>query len=133
MAGLLEEGITQIAVTGDLNDDPTSDSLAPLLTAGAVTDVSAHPEFVWNGRRGTYRSGNEKDKIDYILLTDALFARLTGGGVFRKGVWRGSRTRDPWDIFETLEAPEHEASDHAAIWADLGPVEAVQGSSHVIM
>jgi hypothetical protein len=84
-----------------------------------LTDVSAHPDFAWNGRRGTYRSGNEKDKIDYILLTEALFTHLTGGGVFRRGVWRGPRTRDPWDIFDTLQAPEHEASDHAAIYADL--------------
>jgi endonuclease/exonuclease/phosphatase family metal-dependent hydrolase len=119
VTGLLGEGLTQIAVTGDLNDHPTSTALAPLLDAGTLTDVSAHPDFAWNGRRGTYGSGNEKDKIDYILLTEALFSRLAGGGVFRKGVWRGPRTRDPWDIFDTLQAPEHEASDHAAIYADL--------------
>lgn len=118
VAGLLEEGITHVAVTGDLNDDPTSRALAPLLGAG-LRDVSEHPAFEWNGRRGTYRGGNEKDKIDYVLLSDALFGRLQGGGVFRKGVWRGPRTRNPWEMFDTLQAPEHEASDHAAIYADL--------------
>jgi endonuclease/exonuclease/phosphatase family metal-dependent hydrolase len=111
VTGLLAEGITHIAVTGDLNDDPASTALAPLLASGVLTDASEHPDFAWNGRRGTYRGGNDKDKTDYILLTEPLFTRLAGGGVFRKGVWRGPRTRNPWEIFETLQAPEHEASD----------------------
>ena len=40
-------------------------------------------------------------------------------GVFRKGVWRGSRTKDPWDIFPTMTEEKHQASDHSAIYADL--------------
>jgi len=119
---LRNEGIEHLAVTGDLNDDPASASLAPLLAVDGLTDVSENPAFDWNHRRGTYGSGNEKDKIDYILLSDPLFARMTGGGVFRKGVWRGSRTKDPWDIFPTLTSRVEEASDHAALWADLTAV-----------
>lgn len=68
---------------------------------------------------GTYGSGNQKEKIDYMLMSDPLYAKVVGGRVFRKGVYRGSRTKDPWDIFATLEKKEHEASDHAAIFADL--------------
>ena len=48
-----------------------------------------------------------------------LFAKATGGGVFRKGVWHGSRTRDPWDIYPTMTSEVQQASDHAAIYADL--------------
>lgn len=116
---LLEEGIELIAITGDLNDDPDSAALQQLLTLPNLTDISEHDDFEWNGRLGTYGSGNRSDKIDYILLSDALFAKATGGGVFRKGVWRGSRTKDPWEIFPTLQARQEEASDHAAVWADL--------------
>ena len=117
--GLRAEGIDHVAITGDLNDDPTSFALRPLVGLAGLTDVSEHPAFDWNHRKGTYGSGNEKDKIDYILMSDPLYAKVVGGGVFRKGVYRGPRTKDPWDIFPTLEKKEHEASDHAAIYADL--------------
>lgn len=116
---LRSEGIEFVAITGDLNDDPKSESLKPLIGLAGLTDVSEHTAFDWNHRKGTYGSGNEKDKIDYILMSDPLFAKVVGGGVFRKGVYRGPRTKDPWDIFTTLEKKVHEASDHAAIYADL--------------
>lgn len=113
------EGFDHVAIVGDLNDDPSSTALAPLLDGTGLTDVSAHPKFDWNHRKGTYGSGNAKAKIDYILTSEPLFDRVTGGGVFRKGVWRGPGTKDPWDMFPTLEKREHEASDHAAIYADI--------------
>ena len=116
---LRSAGIDYVAITGDLNDDPTSVALRPLVGLAGVTDVSEHPAFDWNHRKGTYGSGNESDKIDYILMSDPLFAKVVGGGVFRKGVYRGPRTKDRWEIFPTLEKKEHEASDHAAIYADL--------------
>jgi endonuclease/exonuclease/phosphatase family metal-dependent hydrolase len=116
---LRDEGVDHVAIMGDLNDDPSSGALAPLIGMPGLTDVSAHPAFDWNHRRGTYGSGNEKDKIDYILMSDPLFGRVVGGGVFRKGVWRGPRTKDPWDIFPTLTSKQEEASDHAAVYADL--------------
>ena len=113
----LTEGFKYIAITGDLNDTPDSPSLKQLLDAPGLSDISAHPAFEWNGRLGTYGSGDEQ--IDYILLSGPLFGKATGGGIFRKGVWRGSRTKDPWEIFPTLTAKEEEASDHAAIYADF--------------
>jgi hypothetical protein len=89
------------------------------LSVPGLADVSDHPAFDWNHRKGTYGSGNEKEKIDYILMSQPLFSKTVGGGVFRKGVFRGKRTKDPWDMFPTLESKEQEASDHAAIYADL--------------
>jgi endonuclease/exonuclease/phosphatase family metal-dependent hydrolase len=114
-----DDGVDHVAIMGDLNDDPASSALAALIGVPGLTDISAHPAFDWNHRKGTFGSGNAKDKIDYILMSDPLFGQVVGGGVFRKGVWRGSKTKDPWDIFPTLTSKEEEASDHAAIYADL--------------
>jgi endonuclease/exonuclease/phosphatase family metal-dependent hydrolase len=116
---LRADGVDHIAILGDLNDDPASHALAALVGLPGVKDVSEHPAFDWNHRRGTFGSGNAKEKIDYILMSGALFGRVVGGGVFRKGVWRGNKTKDPWDIFPTLTSKVEEASDHAAIYADL--------------
>ncbi len=112
-----KEGFDLIAITGDLNDVPGSTSLAPLLTAPDLIDIGQHPAFDWNKRRGTYGTGNEQ--FDYILLSAPLFKKATGGGVFRKGVYRGPGVRDPWEIFPTLTSRKDEASDHAAIYADF--------------
>jgi endonuclease/exonuclease/phosphatase family metal-dependent hydrolase len=113
------DGVDFVAVVGDLNDDPTSAALAPLLTGTDLQDISIHPGFDFGPRKGTFGTGNEKDKIDYVLLSPALFARATGGAVFRKGVWRGPRVRNPWPIYDTLTAEIRAASDHAAICADI--------------
>ena len=117
--GLRAAGLDLIAVLGDLNDDPASDALKPLIGGTDLRDISTHPAFDFGPRKGTFGSGNEGDKIDYVLLSPALFARATGGAVFRKGVWRGPRTKNPWPIYDTLTADVHAASDHAAIYADL--------------
>jgi endonuclease/exonuclease/phosphatase family metal-dependent hydrolase len=116
---LRDSGSDLVAVVGDLNDDPASVALRPLLIDTDLRDISTHPNFDFGSRRGTFGSGNEKDKIDYVLLSPALFAKATGGAVFRKGVWRGPRTKNPWPIYDTLTAEVHAASDHAAIYADL--------------
>lgn len=116
--GLLAEGIEHVAVVGDLNDDPASAALRPLL-ATSLRDVSEHPAFDDGGRRGTYKGGNIRSKFDYVLLSPALWERTTGGGYFRRGVHRGNRTANPWPVYPTLTAPVHEASDHAAVWADI--------------
>lgn len=116
---LVAEGVTRVAVLGDFNDDPASEALAPLLQDTDLRDISEHDGFDFGPRRGTFKSGNERDKIDYILLSPALFARATGGAVFRKGVYCGPRTRNRWETYPTLTAPVHEASDHAAVYADL--------------
>jgi endonuclease/exonuclease/phosphatase family metal-dependent hydrolase len=116
---LVAEGFAYIAIMGDLNDSPSSLPLQPLRDLGALHDASEHPDFDWNHRKGTYGSGNEDDKIDYIWMSDPLFDKVTGGGVFRKGVYRGSGTSDPWEIYQTLTSRTEEASDHAAIYADV--------------
>ncbi len=117
-ANLVADGFTDVAVVGDLNDSPSGGSLAPLLSTD-LRDISEHPDFEWGPRRGTHQGGNESAKIDYVLLSPALFDRAVGGGIWRKGVWHGPRARDPWEMYETLTQERDEASDHAAIYADL--------------
>lgn len=120
------EGIDNIVILGDLNDTPDSDELAPLLQQTNLSDVSDHPNFtgfefnVQNGHRGigTHELGNDSSKIDYLLLSPALFARVTGGGIFRKGAWPGSQPRR-WETYPELTRKHHAASDHHLIWAEI--------------
>ena len=118
-AGLRESGVDAVAVVGDLNDTPDSDPLAPLLQETDLRDISTHAAFDFGPRRGTFRGNNEPGKLDYVLLSPSLWERATGGAVFRKGVWHGPRTEDPWELYPTLTAEVHAASDHAVIYADL--------------
>lgn len=116
--GLVAAGEQHVAVVGDLNDSPDSAALAPLLVQTNLRDISSHPAFVSDGRPGTYKNGTAKDKIDYILLSPALFDAVTGGGVNRAGVWGGTNgTLFPHIPEVTRESQA--ASDHAAIFADI--------------
>lgn len=120
------EGMDNIVVLGDLNDEPESDELAPLLGGTDMRDVSDHPNFtevafdVQNGHRGigTFGLGNDDDKIDYLLVSPALWNKVTRGGIFRKGAWPGSRPKR-WAVYPELTKKHHAASDHHLIWADI--------------
>lgn len=116
---LITQGLTNIAVVGDFNDSPASDPLAPLLADGStLRDISTHPTFVSDGRPGTYANGTASQKIDYILLSPALYGRVRGGAVFRDGVWGGTNGTLFPHLPEITNANQA-ASDHAAIYADL--------------
>jgi len=123
---LISEGEQNVVILGDLNDTPDSDELSNLLNSSDLRDVSDHPNFtdfefnVDNGNRGigTYGTGNDVNKIDYLLLSPALFEKVTLGGIFRKGIWPGSRPQR-WDVYPELQSKEQAASDHHAIWAEI--------------
>ncbi len=123
---LRAEGHAHIVVLGDLNDTPDSAELAPLLVDTDLRDISTHANFsdfqfeTANGHRGigTFGLGNDDDKIDYLLLSPALFSKVTAGGIFRKGAWPGSRPKR-WDVYPELKKKHHAASDHHLIWADI--------------
>jgi endonuclease/exonuclease/phosphatase family metal-dependent hydrolase len=125
------QGFSHIAVAGDFNDTPDSKPLADLLAGTDLREVSDHPGFDTGAvpgyagppLLGTYGSGTP-EKIDYILLSPALYDKVVGGGIFRKGVWTSSRN-SKWEPYPDLqhltkaEGQAQAASDHAAIWADL--------------
>jgi endonuclease/exonuclease/phosphatase family metal-dependent hydrolase len=123
-------GHDKIVILGDLNDIPASDVLQPLLAATDLRDVSDHPTFdtgEFKGRPGTHERGigtfglgNDSQKIDYLLLSPPLFARVTASGLFRKGAWPGKSPRR-WSVYPELEREIHVASDHHVIWATIGP------------
>jgi endonuclease/exonuclease/phosphatase family metal-dependent hydrolase len=115
---LVDDGFADVAVLGDLNDTPDSEPLAPLLGDTDLRDISTHPAFDDGGRPGTYGYCTARCKIDFVLLSPSLFARVTAGGIFRKGVWGGKRGT-LWPIYDTMTKPVHAGSDHAAIWADV--------------
>ncbi len=115
----LAEGTQLIAVLGDLNGKPDTAPLDPLLgPASGLIDIMQHPAFTSDGRPGTFGNGNAADKLDYILLSPALAALVTGGGIERRGVWGGvNGTLFPHlpEITKLAEA----ASDHATLFADI--------------
>lgn len=123
---LKSDGFDYIAVLGDLNDTPDSDELAPLLQNTDLKDVSDHPNFTAfefnanNGHRGigTHGLGNDNSKIDYLLLSPALYDKVLLGGIERRGIWPGSNP-PRWEVYPELKHKHQAASDHHAIWADL--------------
>jgi len=125
---LMAEGNENVIVLGDLNDTPDSEPLAPLLVDTNLRDVSEHPTFdtgEYKGKPGTgdkgigtFGLGNDSDKIDYLLLSPALYDRVTASGLFRKGAWPGKRPKR-WTVYDTLTHKVHMASDHHVIWAEI--------------
>lgn len=113
-----KEGWRNVVVAGDLNDTPDSRPLAPLLEETDLKDASQLQGWVWGEREGTY-GGGKKEKIDYLLLSPALQGKVTAGGVNRKGLWHGPRTKNPWEMLPTLTKEVEAASDHAAVWVEL--------------
>lgn len=117
-ARLRGDGVVYVAVIGDLNDTPAAEALAPLLAGTDLRDISEHPSFDDGGRPGTFGNGTASGKIDYILLSPALFAKATGGGIFRMGAW-GGKNGTLWPHYDTVTLAVDAASDHAALYADL--------------
>lgn len=116
---LRDEGHDKIVVLGDFNDTPDSPPLQPLLAGTDLKDISEHPSFdtgPFKGK-GTFGPGTDRNKIDYLLLSPALFARVTAGGLFRMGAWPGKRPK--WPVYPELDDETKVASDHHVIWAEI--------------
>ena len=103
---------------GDFNDTPGSTPLRPLLHFADLQDVSESAAYIDDGWPGTYKGGTASTKIDYVLLSPALFANVTKAYVYRKGVW-GNKAGDRWELLPTVTREEEAASDHAAVVAEI--------------
>lgn len=117
---LRTEGNENVVVLGDLNDTPDSAPLQPLLSHTDLKDISEHPSFDTGefAGKGTFGLGNDNNKIDYLLLSPALFDLVTACGLFRKGAWPGKNAR--WTVYEELKEQIHAASDHHVVWCEIG-------------
>lgn len=103
-----------VIVAGDLNDFVGSGPLEPLLAETDLQDDMAHPSY--SGTPGTFETGNSpKQKFDYVLLSPALWATVEAVGVERRGIWAPNTFPSFPEVKKGLEA-----SDHAAVWVDLG-------------
>lgn len=110
-------GYDSIAVLGDLNSNPSDSELAPLLSNGTdLKDIANHASFADGGYPGTYGPCNTKDKIDFMLLSPELFARVQAGNYERRGMLvgdNGTRFEHLSSVMEVIDA----ASDHAVLVA----------------
>nr|WP_315494476.1 endonuclease/exonuclease/phosphatase family protein [uncultured Rhodoferax sp.] len=115
----LAAGDDLVAVVGDLNEIPGNGPMDPLLRQGStLRDISSHPKFASEGRAGTHGNCGPSAKLDYILLSPALYAKVTAAGVERRGMWGGVHGT-LWPHFEEVSNADEAASDHAALWVDL--------------
>lgn len=93
--------------------------MSPLLREGSsLIDIMAHPKFIGDGRPGTFGSGTQSAKIDDILMSPKLAAKVSGGGIERRGVWAGS-TGTLFAHLPSVKTAKDAASDHAALWVDI--------------
>jgi len=115
----ISNGYDFVAVIGDLNDSPDQRPMDPLVRDGStLIDIMAHPLFVGDGRPGTHGNGTKSSKLDYILMSPKLSAKVMAGGIERRGVWGGEKgTLFPH--LPTIKSKVDSASDHAALWVEL--------------
>ena len=102
-----------VLIAGDLNDTPTFPAFASLFADGFV-DVNSHASYP-SDRPGTFDTGTKANKIDYLIMSPKLRAKLEHTGIER----RGSYHPKTWLPFDTVTGKADEASDHHLVWADL--------------
>jgi endonuclease/exonuclease/phosphatase family metal-dependent hydrolase len=102
-----------VLLGGDLNDTPASAALSAVFTDG-FEDVQEHPSYPTD-RPGTYQTGLASHKLDYLIMSPTLRARLQDTGIER----RGSYHPHTWTPFDTVTKASEEASDHHLVWADF--------------
>ncbi len=109
-----------VVVAGDLNDEPGSDPLSPLLATPGLTsvlDVLNHPA----DDRWTYYYATDKayNIIDYLLVSDALKPKVKAGGLERRGMFDLAKlTGGKQESFKGLNHWKLAGSDHALLWFD---------------
>jgi endonuclease/exonuclease/phosphatase family metal-dependent hydrolase len=110
-----------VIVAGDFNELPGSASLAPLLKLkGLRNSFEKLPKAAdrWTHRDDAVPSKN--NQIDYLLVSEGLWPRLTNVGIERRGVWSNTeKVRKKYPPLNTVTGDTNAASDHAAVWADF--------------
>ena len=115
-----------VVVLGDLNEGPpntnsTVQNFNSLYANNSpLIDVYSLPIFNQGGRPGTFDSCGIRNRLDYIFISQSLSNLVTGGTIFRQGLW-GSRKSRPtnWATYPEMQRSEDQASDHALVYIDL--------------
>ncbi|MGW8969651.1 endonuclease/exonuclease/phosphatase family protein [Streptomyces platensis] len=100
-----------VVVAGDLNDTPGSPPLE-FLEATSLKDAMTHDSY--EGPPGTHgKCTSANDKIDYLMFSPELFAKVDKVEVERRGIFEFGTP------FDSVHGPGDQASDHAAIVTEL--------------
>ena len=110
-----------VVVVGDLNELPSSDSLAPLLAHPGLRNT--FDKLPARADRWTHRDDatpSKNNQIDYVLISEALWPRLQEVHIERRGIWAYTKkARQKYPPLPTVTGDTNSASDHAAVWAEL--------------
>ncbi len=107
-----------VLVAGDLNDDPNSAALQPLLTVNNLFDVLAVQFPTAPQERWTYKYQNQLNQIDYLLVSRPLKNGLHQATIERRGVY-GIENLTHQPPFPSVTSPSTAASDHGAVVAEF--------------
>jgi endonuclease/exonuclease/phosphatase family metal-dependent hydrolase len=102
-----------VLLGGDLNDTPDSAPLQQLFTEG-FKDVQSHADYPTD-RPGTYGTALKAGKIDYLISSPQLWAKVQTCGIERRGTYHPNL----WPSFDTVTKSSDEASDHQCVWMDI--------------
>jgi endonuclease/exonuclease/phosphatase family metal-dependent hydrolase len=104
-----------VIVAGDMNDDPSSAALQPMLSVNNLFDV-LELKFGNNAQnRWTYKYSNQLNQIDFLLASKPLKNGFQDAGIERRGMF-GVAGVTP---FPSVTSKTTSASDHAAVWAEF--------------
>jgi endonuclease/exonuclease/phosphatase family metal-dependent hydrolase len=122
----LVAGGGRVVVLGDLNEGPAAagspaQNLEPLYNDNSpLRECFALNGFQPGARPGTFDNCSIRNRLDYIFVSQDLEGAVTGGGVFREGLWGGRVNRPTdWSTYPEMLESVHQASDHAAVFVDL--------------
>jgi endonuclease/exonuclease/phosphatase family metal-dependent hydrolase len=104
-----------VIVAGDMNDDPSSPALAPLLGVANLSDVLQLKFGNQTDQRWTYEYRGKTSQIDFLLVSKPLADGFKDAGVER----RGMLCTDPATRFKSVTTVANAASDHGAVWAEF--------------
>ncbi len=110
-----------VVVAGDLNDEPDSDPISPLVATPDLFDVM-DLEGIPESDRWTYFYGVKKsyNTIDYLFVSRPLKKLFKSAGLERRGMHNlAELTNGEQKPFKGIDNWRLAASDHASVWADF--------------
>jgi len=104
-----------VIVAGDMNDDPASAALQPLLSVNNLFDVLQLKFGNTMANRWTYKYRSTMNQIDFLLVSKPLKDGFKDAAIERRGMF-GAPGVTP---FPSVTSATNAASDHAGIWVEF--------------